>query len=142
VEDALQDVFITAYRRLEDLRPDASSKAWLFGIALRVAQNYRRRLKRVSGFVELDERQLASDSKTPFERAAERQALALLGRFLESLDEEKRSVFVLMELEGWSAPEVSQALSIRLNTVYSRLRVARERFVQAVDEHQVGGHHE
>jgi RNA polymerase sigma-70 factor (ECF subfamily) len=45
---------------------------------------------------------------------------------LDGLDEAKREVFVLAELEELSAPEIAQALGINLNTVYSRLRAARQ----------------
>jgi RNA polymerase sigma-70 factor (ECF subfamily) len=38
----------------------------------------------------------------------------------------------MMDIEGHSAPEVSEALGVPLNTVYSRLRVAREEFTAAV----------
>lgn len=63
------------------------------------------------------------------ERALLAEAARVLDRFLNSLDPDKRAVFVLAELEEMSAPEIGQALRAPVNTVYSRLRVARERFV-------------
>ena len=45
-------------------------------------------------------------------------------------------MFVLMELEELSAPEVSEALGVPLNTVYSRLRLARADFERAVAKHR------
>jgi RNA polymerase sigma-70 factor (ECF subfamily) len=47
---------------------------------------------------------------------------------LGDLDEKKREVLVLSELEELTAPEIAEALGINLNTVYSRLRLAREEF--------------
>jgi RNA polymerase sigma-70 factor (ECF subfamily) len=128
VEDAAQDTFMILHRRLGDLRPDASPKAFLFGIALRVAHDYRRTARR-KGADRLDLDGAMSKDAGPFERAAKAEAVRAVERFLESLDEDKRAVFVLAELEGMTAPEISDALSVNLNTVYSRLRLARERFV-------------
>lgn len=128
VEDAVQDTFIILHRRLADLRPDASPKAFLFGIVLRVAHDYRRTARR-KGADRLDLDSAISREAGPFERTAKAEAVRVIERFLESLDEDKRAVFVLAELEGMSAPEISEALSVNLNTVYSRLRVARERLV-------------
>ena len=61
-----------------------------------------------------------------------RQAADLVQAFLDGLGEELREVFVLMEIEGMTAPEVAHAVDVGVNTVYSRLRLARERFRREV----------
>ena len=48
--------------------------------------------------------------------------------FLDSLDEDRREVFVLSELEGFSGTEISEALGVNRNTVYTRLRAGRRLF--------------
>ncbi|MDB4987097.1 MAG: polymerase sigma factor RpoE [Myxococcaceae bacterium] len=128
VEDAAQDTFLVVHRRFADLRPEASAKAFLFGIALRVARDYRRRAQRKHS-VSLDAEKEVSQLSGPFERTAKAQAVRRLEAFLATLDEDRAAVFVLSELEGLTAPEISQALGANQNTVYSRLRTARERFV-------------
>jgi RNA polymerase sigma-70 factor (ECF subfamily) len=50
------------------------------------------------------------------------------------LSSELRDVFVLVDIEGLTAPEVAHALGLNLNTVYSRVRVGRQRFAEAIDE--------
>lgn len=68
----------------------------------------------------------------------------LLYAALGALDDAKRSVFVLFELEEMTAPQIAEALSIKLNTVYSRLRFARAEFETAVAEcrrHRAGVFH-
>jgi RNA polymerase sigma-70 factor (ECF subfamily) len=132
-EDACQEVFIVLHRRLADLRSDASERAFLFGIATRVASQYRRKHARHSA-VEWSDHWLASGSSGPFDAAAAAQAAQLLERFLVQLDQDQRSVFMLIELEDFSAPEVCEALSVKLNTVYSRLRLARARFMRFLRE--------
>ena len=128
VEDAVQDTFVIFHRRLSDLRPEASVRAFLFGIALRVAHDYRRSARR-KGATSLDVEAQISDESGPFESTMKAEALRRLEQFLATLDDDKRAVFVLAELEQLSAPEISEALAVNLNTVYSRLRLARERFV-------------
>ena len=59
-----------------------------------------------------------------------------LHELLSALDDEKRAVFVLAELEQMTAPEIADALSIKLNTVYSRLRAARKKFETALQRHR------
>lgn len=134
VEDAVQDTFIVVHRRLSDLRPEASSKAFLFAIALRVAHDYRRTDRR-KGTESLLEEPVSAPESGPFEGTAKAEAVRVLEQFLTSLDEDKRAVFISAELEGMTAPEISQALDTPLNTVYSRLRVARERFVAFLTSH-------
>ena len=56
----------------------------------------------------------------------------MLHAFLESLDPDKRAVFVMAELEQMTAPEIAVALSANANTVYSRLRAARIAFEQVL----------
>lgn len=129
VEDATQDTFMILHRRLRDLRPDASPKAFLFGIALRVAHDYRRTARR-KGADRLDLESAISKEAGPFERTAKAEAVRVIERFLASLDDDKRAVFLLAELEGMTAPEIGDALSVNVNTVYSRLRMSRERFVE------------
>lgn len=138
VEDAAQDTFIVVHRRLADLRSNASAKAWLFGIALRVAHDYRRSQKR-KGTVSFDVELEPSRDQGPFEKTAKAEAGRKLQEFLAGLDDDKRAAFVSAELEGMSVPEISQALGVNLNTVYSRLRAARERFVAYLGG--VGGNH-
>jgi RNA polymerase sigma-70 factor, ECF subfamily len=132
-EDACQEVFIVMHRRLGDLRPDASERAFLFGIATRVASQYRRKQARHNDAA-WSEQLGPSGAAGPFDVAAVNQAVQLMERFLAQLDEDQRSAFMLMELEDFSAPEVAEALGVKLNTVYSRLRLARARFMRFLRE--------
>jgi RNA polymerase sigma-70 factor (ECF subfamily) len=134
VEDACQDTFIVLHRRFADLRPDASERAFLFAVATRVAREYRRKQARTQTVALPDELPASAFAATPFDAAANAQALAHVERFLATLDQDQRSVFMLMELEDFSAPEVCEALAAPLNTIYSRLRLARARFMRFLRE--------
>jgi RNA polymerase sigma-70 factor (ECF subfamily) len=130
VDDALQDVFLVVLRRIDGFQAGTHAKAWLFAIALRVAGNYRRALGRRGITAPLAPDALASAQLGPFDRLSRNEAARVLHAFLESLDPDKRAVFVMAELEQMTAPEIAVALSANANTVYSRLRAARIAFEQ------------
>lgn len=60
-----------------------------------------------------------------------------MNRFLAELDPKQAEVFYLAEVEGLTAPEIAAALEIKLNTVYARLRLSRERFERALRRNTV-----
>lgn len=123
IDDAAQDLWVTVHRRLESLDPAASVKAWLFGIARRVASHYRRTEQR-------HRRKLAAysvtDTRGSNEPMKRREAALTMEVFLGKLDETKRTAFILSEVEGWSAPEIARVVGTSPNTVYSRVRLARQ----------------
>lgn len=136
-DDAVQDVFLVVHRRLTHFEGRSSLASWIFGIARRVAKDHRRRSQRKDRGQAFPEEGLPDgNSPSPLDSAARTQARQLLYQMLESLDDDKREVFVLAELEQMSAPEIAAAISVNLNTVYSRLRAARRAFDAAVARHQ------
>jgi RNA polymerase sigma-70 factor (ECF subfamily) len=136
VDDAVQDVFVVVHRRLADFEGRSSVKTWLFGIALRVARSHRRKAARASALDPLPDDVQGRAEHRPDHLNEAQQAWALVEAFLEELDEDKRAVFVLSELEEHTAPEIAEALGIRTNTVYSRLRAARKQFEATVKRHR------
>jgi len=130
VDDVVQEVFIVVYRRLGDFEARSTLKTWLYGIALRVARVHRARARRAQG-EELDaNRERAPEATRPDERAANAEAASVVQTILDGLDDEQREVFVLAELEQLSVPEIARALEVKLNTAYSRLRLARAAFAE------------
>ncbi|KIG18014.1 DNA-directed RNA polymerase specialized sigma subunit, sigma24-like protein [Enhygromyxa salina] len=127
VDDVVQETFIVTLRRLDDYDPARASEAtWLCSILRNVIRNDARSRRRR----ERRHQEFARASELSHEPLDVRTALGrkLLAEFLSQLDEPRRAVFVLAELEGMSAPEIAQVLGCKLNTVYSRLRVARIKF--------------
>ncbi|MCK6550709.1 sigma-70 family RNA polymerase sigma factor [Myxococcota bacterium] len=131
VPDVAQDVFLVVHAKLETYDTNRAIRPWLFGIAFRTASDHRRR---------------AHITREVFDAAAEgidhapnaeaqlvqRERRTLVHRALDELDLELRAVFVMIDIDGASAPEASEALAIPVNTVYSRLRRARARFEASV----------
>lgn len=132
IDDALQEVYLVVLRRIGEYREGSQPKAWLFAIVLRVAGNYRRAQRRRGDVVPLLESAERSAAPNPFELAARAEARRVLRDFLDTLSEAKRAVFVMAELEQMTAPEIASALSMNLNTVYSRLQATRSDFARLV----------
>ncbi len=131
-DDATQDVFIVVHRRWRSYDPAVPLRAWLFGIARRVADKYRARAARAAPLRILP----GPDLPLPDDLIAHREAASLVEDFLATLPADQRDVFLLAELEGLSAPEIAVALDGKLNTIYSRLRLARRAFERALARHQ------
>lgn len=132
LEDATQDVFVVVHRRFALFEGRSTIKSWLFGIALRVAKIYRRNSARGREKVHEDEVVLVCKTGDPEQARASVQAAQQLQILLEQLDDDKRAVFILAELEQLTAVEIAQAVGIPKNTVYSRLRLARAAFEEGV----------
>jgi len=126
LEDAAQDVFVVVHRRLPEFEGRAAVTTWLFAIARRVAGGYRRR--RTTETL-ADEPAGTADTFAALSRA---EATTTVLAILDTLDEDKRIVFALVELEQLTVPEVARVLDLNLNTAYSRLRLARQAFESAV----------
>jgi RNA polymerase sigma-70 factor (ECF subfamily) len=131
-DDAVQDVFVVVYRRLSDFEGRSAIRTWLFGVARRVSSDYRRRAQK-----QTRDESLALDPTqppaSPLDNAVASQATRSLYELLDTLSDDQRQVFVLAELEEMSAPQIAEATGAKLNTVYSRLRLARAAFNQAVE---------
>jgi RNA polymerase sigma-70 factor (ECF subfamily) len=133
-DDRTQEVFVIAHRRFDQFEDRGHGpRAWLFQIVLRVASDARRHKRRHpedpdGGVAE------AKESTEPQQAAelARREALDCLDKALATIDVNRRAVLVLHEIEEMTAPEIAEVLSIPLNTVYSRLRVARVELEQAL----------
>jgi RNA polymerase sigma-70 factor (ECF subfamily) len=129
LEDAVQDAFLVVHRRLPEWEGRAAMTTWLFAIARRVAASHRRRAGGDRTCALVTEPAGGDDTFAAVSRA---QAAATVFQILQQLDEDKRIVFALVELEQLSVPEVARMLDLKLNTAYSRLRLARQAFELAV----------
>ncbi len=121
-EDLTQQVFLVLHRREDLLASGAPIRSVLFGVLRRVLADHRKSRRRAA------ETELQEVSSAPEqERAVQRSdARAMLERALDALDEKKREVFVLSELEEMSMPEVATTLGVPLQTAYTRLHAARD----------------
>ena len=131
VDDASQQVFLVAHRRLADIAPD-SERSFLFQTALRVAADWRRAHKRRCEQPGLDLIDVPDAAANPEELIDRRRARALLDQALQGMPMDLRAVFVLFELEELTMLEIATLSDVPPGTVASRLRRARRLFKEAV----------
>lgn len=130
IDDVVQDVFVTVYRRLSEFEGRSQLRTWIFGILRHTVRDLRRTQRRKP--TEAFSHEPESRDGGPHEATIQREGTRLLHEVLETLDDDQREIFVLAELEQMSAPEIGLALEMNVNTVYSRLRAARQSFEAAL----------
>lgn len=131
VEDVTQHVFEVVHRLLPEFRGDARITTWLFAIVRRIVSDHRRSAYERRRSLHESEVDLASapDQERAF---AHQQARTLLDGLLDELDEDKRTVFVLCDIEGIAVKEVADLIDAPVQTVYSRLHAAREKLERGI----------
>ena len=136
LDDVVQEVFVIVHRRLEDFEGRSAIRTWLFGITLRVARDHRRSVARKSPDGAVDPDTLHATAPGPGETMERVEAMRLLYAILDELDDERREVFVMAELEQMTMPDIATTLGINVNTAYARLRAARQAFEAALARHK------
>ncbi|MGE0789076.1 MAG: RNA polymerase sigma factor [Sandaracinaceae bacterium] len=129
--DLLQEVFLVVHRRRADYDAGRPVRAWIWGICLGLARNYRRRaFRRLERLMDRDVDSV--DARLPDAEVESRRARERGLRMLEALDPEKRAVFVMFEVEGLSGREIAEQLGVPVGTVHSRLHAARRELTDAL----------
>lgn len=123
VDDVAQEVWITAHRRLGELDLSRPIRPWL----ARVTHNHVRHHRRSGARRDVKIRALESTGNRrelddPF---IARDSAWIVNELLGALSDHQREVLLLCEAEGFSASEAAQVLEVPVNTVSSRLRLAR-----------------
>lgn len=128
VDDIVQHVFIAIHRALPGFRGESDVRTWIYGITARVVLSQLRGKKRYRAMIErYGEASLIKPQSSRIDETVEhREALRRVWTALSELKAEGRVVFVLAEIEGWTAPEIGAALELSEEAVRSRLRRARE----------------
>jgi RNA polymerase sigma-70 factor (ECF subfamily) len=124
VDDVCQEVFVTVHRRLSEFEGRSTIRTWVYGICVRTASDYRKRahVRHEIASESVPDTATGPDQEADFNL---RQARDTLDRILDGLDEEKRAVFVLYEIEEISMADVATVVGCPLQTAYSRLHAAR-----------------
>jgi RNA polymerase sigma-70 factor (ECF subfamily) len=131
LDDAAQQVFMIAARKLETIDP-AGEKPYLLGIAVRVASDSRRSWTRRREVSDQDAAERVDPAPSPEELVDRKRAREWLDRVLAAMPMDLRVPFTMFEIEGLSVPEVATALGVPVGTAASRLRRAREEFREHV----------
>jgi RNA polymerase sigma-70 factor (ECF subfamily) len=131
-EDLTHDVFVAVHKNLADYDPERAVRPWLFGIAFRVASDYRRLARHRVETMNVPAEGV--DHAPPVDqRIAALQAQQLVMAALHVLELDRRALIVMHDIDGHTMPQIAEVLSIPLNTAYSRLRLARAQFRTEVE---------
>ena len=131
LDDVVQEVFFQVHRSIKDFRGQARFSTWLYRVTVNVVLMQRRAAKSRPILVEAPEGLTPSaTSLAPDDDAARRARVTAFARLLERLSEKKRTVFVLHELEGLSAAEISEIVDAPVLTVRTRLFYARKELAE------------
>jgi RNA polymerase sigma-70 factor (ECF subfamily) len=141
LDDVCQDVFVVVHRRLPEFEGRSSLRTWVFGILMNVVQVHRRTLARKSPAHRapgklVDAETLVDDQRGPEDELTANEAVRIAHALLDQLDDDKRTVFVLAELEEMPVTEIARAVRANVNTVHARLRAARRKFAAAAKRHR------
>jgi RNA polymerase sigma-70 factor, ECF subfamily len=131
VDDVFQEVFLVVHRRYASFHSGSSMRTWIYGICVRVASEHRRRpyvRREAPSSDTLPEPRVEPSQDEHVDR---RRALSRFDGVLDQLDDDKRAVFVLFEIEGMTMHEVAAAVGCPLQTAYARLYAARKVVVAA-----------
>jgi RNA polymerase sigma-70 factor (ECF subfamily) len=123
--DVCQEVFITVHRKLESFEGRSAFRTWLYRICQRAASDHRRRAYVRREVPTESPTDAAGQQPSQIDAVSHLEARGELAFALELLDEQKRAVFVLYEVEGLTMREVADVLDCPLQTAYSRLHAAR-----------------
>jgi RNA polymerase sigma-70 factor, ECF subfamily len=134
-DDAAQQCFVVLSRRLGTIA-SGDERSFLFATAIRVASEWRRRRPSrkevdVAAVCELADPAALPDASLDLERARQ-----LLDEIVRTMPIRFGAAFVLYELEGLTAKEISKALKIPMGTVASRIRKGRALFDAALHRWQ------
>ena len=137
VDDVVQEIFVVVSARLGTLEQPASLRSWIYGVVRRTVSTYhrRRRVRSTKESTHPFEESANPMEPSPLDLAVMSDEVRLLWRLLGELGPLKREVLVLAELEEMTTPEIAEAVGIPLNTAYSRLRIARKEFSEALVRH-------
>ena len=134
VLDVTQEVFVKAYRAMNNFRGDAQFYTWLYRIAINTAKNFlvAKSRRPPDTDIDVDEREFSeqsvviSEEGNPEDQLSGEQLKRVLQKALEDLPEELRVALMLREFDGLSYDEIAQIMDCPVGTVRSRIFRGRE----------------
>ena len=149
-EDAVQDAYTKAFMKIDSFRGDAAFVTWLTRIVLNEAYARLRRRRHLTDLSELERSETSAAGQVilfptsltpanPESEADREQVRHILERALDELPEPFRLVFMLRDVEGLDTEDTANVLSIRAETVKTRLHRARKLLRSALERKIASG---
>jgi RNA polymerase sigma-70 factor (ECF subfamily) len=141
LDDVLQDVYLTVFRKLEHFEGRSAVKTWVLAITIRVVSNHIRMRRRKGAAHALtsvvdDPESVPDAAPDPLERLAREEAMRTVRELIAGMDQRCAAVFMLVELGGLSVAEIARELGGNVNTLQGRLCAARRDFERGLQRRQ------
>jgi RNA polymerase sigma-70 factor (ECF subfamily) len=137
LDDVVQEVFVVMHRRRQELDMTGSIPALLYGVTRRVAGRVREVARQQqTRLAVVDSATAPTHDADPESHALMQERAAVVRDALDAMDEDKRVMFLLTQVEGMSIPEAAAVVDVNVNTAYARARVARELVQKAIARHR------
>jgi len=138
-EDLAQDIFLRAYRRIEDLRSPDRFSSWLYGIALNRCRDYAKNVRRetyaFSRTESQDETSVIADSQpAQDEQLLAEERGARLWEVLEELSSTYATPFLLKYRDGLSYKAMSKRMDVSVSALKVRVHRARKKLRSLIEE--------
>ena len=126
--EVTQEVFLSAYKSINQFRGHANFSTWLYRIAFNHASTRRKNLKvSQQRYVSLEDVEIVGESPNdPAKSAEQKEIQERVQQALNTLDKEEATVILLRDLQDVPYDEVAAILGIPIGTVKSRLHRARQ----------------
>jgi len=135
-EEAAQDVFVKAFKRINTYRFDAKFSTWLFPIARNTAIDYSRKKSRISASLDDDERFFQiEDSHTVngFDRMQHQERSVYIRKMIDRLSTLDDELITLFYLKEQSIEEIADLLGLSASNVKVKLFRLRKRLKKELD---------
>lgn len=141
IEDILQNAYMHAYKKLDSLNDPDKFPAWMKRIVINMAFKYQKK-KKPSLFPESGEESDLPELEIKDERPdtdpvyfiEDEEARNLLSTLIDDLPTEQKQTLLLYHYEGISLADIAKLLNCSVNTVKSRLRYARKKLRENLEE--------
>lgn len=122
------------HRRLHTLERPEALRSWIYSIVRRVVYDGRRaaRVRVAAAPTVAVQAEYAAGPRTPFESTEQNDRVETLRSILEELDESKRELFMMAELDQLTVVEIAAITEVPVDTAYSRVRAARRAFEEVL----------
>ena len=136
LEDAQQQAMLAFVQALPSFRGECEPRHFASRIAARTALHVARRARaaRVGREENVDVDELLSNDAQPHEELVQERSKALLRELLTQIAPEQAETLTLRVVLGWSLPEIASATGVPLNTVRSRIRLAKNALRTAIEQ--------
>nr|WP_214460609.1 RNA polymerase sigma factor [Flavihumibacter fluvii] len=149
-DDITQEVFLAAWRSLQDFRAEATAGTWLYQITVRKAVDHLRKMKRQKRFGWIQsiwgkEIRLETDAPDfihPGVQMEKKQDAAILFAAIRQLPEQQRIAFSLQKVEGLSVLEIAAITGVSVGAVESLLQRAKNNLRKSLATFYQNNRHE